>query len=71
MKICDFVNSELEYILSESNFTKEEKELFLLRAKDIPLEQCTEIMNVSISAIKAEAQGKSLDQYIIDCIERG
>lgn len=66
MKICDFVNSELEYILSESNFTKEEKELFLLRAKDIPLEQCTEIMNVSISAIKAEAQGKSLDQYIID-----
>lgn len=70
MKICDFVNSELERIRSEANFTKYELFLFELRARDMPLEQCAEIMNVSISAIKAEAQGKSLDQYIINCIER-
>lgn len=56
MKICDFVNSELEHIRSEANFTKEERLLFELRAEDIPLEQCAEIMNLSISAVKAKSQ---------------
>ena len=56
MKICDFVASELEYIRAESNFTKEERLLFELRAEDIPLEQCAEIMNLSISAVKAKSQ---------------
>lgn len=56
MKICDFVNSELEYIRSEANFTKDERLLFELRSKDIPLEQCAEIMNLSISAVKVKSQ---------------
>lgn len=51
MKICDFVNSELEYIRSEANFTKEERLLFDMRAEDIPLEQCAEIMNISASTV--------------------
>lgn len=56
MKICDFVNSELEYIRLEANFTKDEEELFLLRAKDTPLEECAEIMDLSLSAVKAKSQ---------------
>ena len=56
MKICDFVNSELEHIRSEANFTKDERLLFELRAEDIPLEQCAEIMNLSVSAVKQKSQ---------------
>ena len=56
MKICDFVNSELDCIRSGANFTKDELFLFELRAKDIPLEQCAEIMNLSISAVKAKSR---------------
>ena len=56
MKICDFVNSELDQIRSEANFTEDECALFELRAKGIPLEECAEIMNLSISAIKSKSQ---------------
>lgn len=52
MKICEFVNSEINYIISESNFTKEQLILFNLRVKDIPLEECAERMNVSVSTVK-------------------
>ena len=51
LKICDFVNSELEHIRSEANFTNEEMILFNMRAKDIPLEECAERMNLSVSTI--------------------
>lgn len=56
MKICDFVNSELEHIRSEANFTKEEMILFNMRANNIPLEECAERMNLSVSAIKQKSQ---------------
>lgn len=56
MKICDFTMPELERFRKECNLTKDERLLFELRAKDIPLEQCAEIMNLSISAIKAKSQ---------------
>lgn len=52
MKICDFVKPEIETFLAECNFTNDEKELFLLRTKDVPLERCAEIMNLSISATR-------------------
>lgn len=52
MKISDFVKSEIEHILEECNFTNDEKDLFLLRTKDVSLEQCAEIMNVSVSTVK-------------------
>lgn len=56
MKICDFVNSELDYIRSEANFTNEELQLFNMRANNIPLEECAERMNLSVSAIKQKSQ---------------
>ena len=56
MKICDFTRRELEYIRLESNFTKEELELFEMRANNIPLEECAERMNLSVSAIKQKSQ---------------
>ena len=51
MKICEFVNSEINYSISESNFTKEQLILFNLRIKNIPLEECAEKMNVSVSTV--------------------
>lgn len=52
MKVYDFTKRELEYFLEECNFTSEEESLFMLRSKNIPLEQCAEMMNVSVSTIK-------------------
>lgn len=49
MKICDFTKPEIEYLLAECNFTKEQLDFFKLRADDIPIEKCAEIMNISIS----------------------
>lgn len=52
MKLYDFTVPELNYFREYCNFTPEEKELFEYRAKNIPLETCAEIMNVSISTAK-------------------
>ena len=52
MRICGFTLPELEYFRAYCNFTAEEKELFDLRAQAIPLEQCAEMMNVSVSTAK-------------------
>ena len=52
MKVYDFTVPELNYFREYCNFTPEEKELFEYRAKNIPLETCAEIMNVSTSTVK-------------------
>lgn len=52
MKLYDFTVPELNYFREYCNFTPEEKELFEYRAKNIPLETCAEIMNVSMSTVK-------------------
>lgn len=52
MKIYDFTKPEIEYFLQNCNFTDEEEVLFRYRSKNIPLEACAEIMNVSISTAK-------------------
>lgn len=52
MKVYDFTVPELNYFRTYCNFTKDEKILFELRAKNIPLERCAEIMSVSVSTIK-------------------
>ena len=52
MKICDFTVPELNILLEQCNFTKDERVLFKLRANDIPLETCAEMINVSVSTIK-------------------
>lgn len=64
MKICDFTQSELDYLSAMCNFTKDETTLFELRAKDTPLEQCAEIMNVSMPTISR------LHKKILDKIKR-
>lgn len=50
--IPDFTQPEIAYLLEKCNFTKDERELFLLRNKETTLECCAEIMNYSISTIK-------------------
>ena len=52
MKIYDFTAPELNYFRDYCNFTDDERVLFEYRAKNIPLETCAEIMNVSISTAK-------------------
>lgn len=52
MKICSFTRKEIEYYISECNFTDSELHLFNMRCKDIPLEQCAEEMNISVSTVK-------------------
>ena len=52
MKIHDFTVPELNYFREYCNFTEEERMLFDYRSKNIPLETCAEIMNVSLSTSK-------------------
>lgn len=52
MKVYDFTVLELNYFRAYCNFTADERQLFELRAKNIPLERCAEMMNVSISTVK-------------------
>ena len=65
MKICDFTRREVEYFRQECNFTKDEMALFEMRANNIPLEECAEQMNVSISTAKRIS--KRVNNKIIRC----
>ena len=56
MKICDFTKPELDKLREQSNFTNDEMTLFNMRANNIPLEECAERMNLSVSAIKQKSQ---------------
>ena len=52
MKICEFVKPEIDFLLAECNFTDDERTLFEMRCVNVPLEECAERMNVSISTVK-------------------
>ena len=52
MKVYDFTVPELNYFRTYCNFTNDERPLFELRAQNMPLEQCAEQMNVSVSTAK-------------------
>lgn len=52
MKVYDFTVPELNYFREYCNFTNEERILFEYRSKNIPLEQCAELMNISVSTVK-------------------
>ena len=56
MKIAAFTQTELNYLEIACNFTPDEYQLFLLRAKDVPLEKCAEEMNRSVDSIKQLSQ---------------
>jgi DNA-directed RNA polymerase specialized sigma24 family protein len=51
LKICEFTMPEIRYLLAECNFTEDERTLFDMRCVDVPLEECAERMNVSISTV--------------------
>lgn len=63
MKIHDFTVPELNYFREYCNFTEEERMLFDYRSKNIPLETCAEIMNVSLST--AKRMNKKIQNKII------
>lgn len=50
IKITDLIQEEVEYLIEHCNFSKREKELFLLR-NDTTLEECAEIMEYSVATI--------------------
>jgi predicted DNA-binding protein (UPF0251 family) len=52
MKIYEFTVPELELLRAYCNFTTEERQLFDMRSQNIPLEECAENMNVSVSTAK-------------------
>lgn len=52
MQIRDFTQSEADYLQAVCNFTKDEQTLFELRLKDLSLEECAEIMNISVPTVK-------------------
>jgi len=64
MKIYSFTRPELDYFELECNFTSDELKLFRLRSKAMPLEDCAEEMNVSVSTVKR------LSRRVNDKIER-
>lgn len=51
MNISDFTKPEINHLLAECNFTEEQEQLFLLRCKNVSLEKCAEIMNVSMPTV--------------------
>ena len=52
MKIRESTKPEIRYLLAECNFTSDERTLFDMRCADVPLEECAERMNVSVSTVK-------------------
>lgn len=51
-KIPDLTKIEINYILENANFTKNEETLFNLRNMEYTIEMCAEEMNVSVSTVK-------------------
>ena len=49
MNLSDFTQPEIRHLLAECNFTDEQERLFLLRCKNISLEQCAEQMNIGVA----------------------
>lgn len=66
MHINDFVEWELEKLRNECNFDKEQLEFFNLRAKNIPIEQIAELMNISVG--KANKLSRKVKDKIIRVI---
>lgn len=64
MQIRDLTQSQIDYLEVMCNFTGDELKLFQLRAKNIPLEQCAEIMNRGIDSTK------QLSRKVMDKVKR-
>lgn len=66
MHINDFVEWELERFRRECNFDEEQLEFFNLRAKNIPIEQIAELMNISVG--KANKLSRKVKDKVIRVI---
>ena len=66
MIIADFVEWELDKFRRECNFTDEELFFFNRRAKNIPIEQIAEEMNISVG--KANKLSSKVKKKIIKVI---
>ena len=56
MNITSFTKPELDYFRDNCNFTKDERTLFEYRVQERSLEECAELMNVSVSTVKRISQ---------------
>lgn len=56
MQISKYTSAELEDIKAKSNFTKDELALFTLRSEGLTLEQCAELLFMSVSTVKRTSQ---------------
>lgn len=52
MIISRFVEPELEYLRSQCNFVGNERELFEMRSKGVPIEEIAEIINLTVDGAK-------------------
>lgn len=56
MIISEFTTPELDKIRALGNLTNDERLLLDWRSREIPLETCAEMMNLSISTVKTKSQ---------------
>ena len=66
MHINDFVEWELDKLRKECNFDEEQLEFFNYRAKNIPIEQIAELMDISVG--KANKLSRKVKDKIIKVI---
>lgn len=52
MKVYEFTVPELNRFRQLANFTPDERVLFEYRSQVVPLEECAERMNISVSTVK-------------------
>lgn len=52
MQICDFTQTEADYLEIVCNFTPDQNTLFNLRRQQFTLEECAELMNRSVDSVK-------------------
>ncbi|MBQ0112243.1 MAG: hypothetical protein KBT03_03845 [Bacteroidales bacterium] len=56
MIISEFTKPELDKVRELGNLTNDERLLLDWRSREIPLETCAEMMNMSISTVKTKSQ---------------
>lgn len=66
MNLSDFTQPEIRHLICECNFTEEQERLFLLRCKNIPLEECAEKMDISIATVSRI--NKKVKDKILRCL---
>lgn len=66
MNLSDFTRPEIRHLLAECNFTEEQEKLFLLRCKNVSLEECAEKMDMSVATVSRI--NKKVKDKILRCL---